>query len=1775
MITITLPTFYSVTSCVFSNGQYQLFEIIDKKDCHYFLKQPLYKSQNNITLAKMELEYEFKLLKKINNTITLQPYELNSQITPPSMLLAHVEGRILSDYTEQNKLSYKEKCLLAIALTDALITLHKLDIILQNLTPSNVLVTPHNTKGFQVSFIDLNFATESNITRFQSSNRNILASHYFSPEQTGKVNQLVDYHTDLYNLGLLLYELFTGEVAFQADTLRELVYLHVAQSANFEKLADQPAIASVIAKLLKKDFSKRYQNGQCLRENLVQAMSFPNTPVQSTVMQDGILRISNALFGRDDEIKTLLKAAVSTQDGQLQLVLVSGYSGIGKSVLVKELQKPVSQHNGYFLSGKFEQIGIKAPLKAFIQAFQSLIQQRLAEPEEAITAWKHNLQKSVGQNAQILCEVLPELHYIFNNIVDVPQLSPSDELNRFVMTFKAFIQASCIGESLTVLFLDDMQWADDASLLLLESLCLDFTLHHLLIICAYRSNEVDPLHIFSKTVNSITEQKGNINRIELVPLASNDISMLLKASLSETLHPISELTEILLEKTQGNPFFTIQLLDSLWQANLLYFKNKLWHWDIDAIKQEDFTDNVVDLMTTKIEKLPLDAIQLLKVSSAIGSRFNLNLLLNITDFTLDKLLEACNICLKEKFIYLLSGNHKALYLNTSHLASLHQLPNLELKFLHDRIQQAAYELLPIIERPTLHVKIGRKIYQGCDDKLLDENLFEIMAQINQGTSLLSQAEQQLYAKLNHRAGIQAKRSGAYTIALDFLLASQTLLPKEIWKQDHRLGYDIYLSLLQTQYLCTLYSDASLTSKVILKNTPNLVEQVPIYITQILNFIGNNQMEDAAVKCASVVNSLGFDLVELPPDTSEHFATNSLMASKKEITALENLPDMEDEYAKAALAVLAIGCAPAYFSSATTFAKFCNTMLSICINKGNSSDSAYAYAIFGLYCSGLEHHDSAYRYCEAGFHMLERYDNTIMKPQIYEIFNVHVKHWCDPFRDSLPFMHKGVVEGKRTGGIEFASYNAAFSCPYLLFSGKSMPEIWHSAIDYWTLLTQFKQNFCITYAAIWLSLIQKIQGIEQPHSEINANTFTPYTNIDVLLTVQNKTTLYSYYQSHALYHLFIGDYEHTYKYAQQANNYSDAMYGMRSLLENEICLAVSIAMSKTIKDNSQAVQAIEQCLSKLVQWDKTAQGANSHKVILIKAMLALKQGNTFLSLSLIQQAGQVAMNMGFMQDYALAQLLCFDIYNSFADDHIKLASFINAINALDVWGAYGIITIIFSRFPHLAKSSNYNLKQHQNGTTNKNNITPLFKEDMTALLETLKSLSSEIDEHSLQQKILHTVATIIGAEKAHLLDVSNKKPTIIAGFKGGAISPLFDADKLYSQTALNYCLSTHIASHSGDALSDKLYQKDSYVQQYKIRSLLCIPIIGKKSILAVLYLENNMSPHCFNEQDIQKINILVKQVAMNLENAQLYTALTQENEERKLAESALAVLNKELEQRVVERTHALQSSNQNLADSILQLQQAQGKLVESEKMASLGGLVAGIAHEVNTPIGSALGAASHLLNIVNTVNTDYQNATLTESDFEKMLTTTNDSMNIVLNNLQRAAELIHSFKRVAVDQTNEQLIKFELVEYIQNVIISLKPKYKHLELSIKLTGLQHLLIVQTPGAIAQLVTNLLLNAIAHGFSHSSKGEIEINIREHFDDVKLTFKDDGVGIEQSIIHKIFDPFYTTKRGQGGSGLGLHVTYNLVTQTLQGNIHVESILGQGTKFTVQFPKDLTPCT
>ncbi|MGB9282786.1 MAG: AAA family ATPase, partial [Candidatus Sulfotelmatobacter sp.] len=619
---------------------------------------------------------------------------------------------------------------LAVALAGAIGQLHGRGLIHKDIKPPNVLV---DSATGQVRLTGFGIASRVPRERQAPEPPEFIAGTlaYMAPEQTGRVNRSIDSRSDLYSLGVTLYEMLTGSLPFSASDPMEWVHCHIARqpATPSERIRNIPeAISAITMKLLAKTVEERYQTAAGVERDLLHCLSQWESRGSIDVFALGAqdtpdcLMIPERLYGRDREVDALLTAFDRiVAGGRPELVLVSGYSGIGKSAVVNELHKPLVPPRGLFASGKFDQYKRDIPYATLAQAFQSLVRPLLSKGEDELRKWREALGGALEPNGLLIVDLVPELKHVIGEQPPVPELPPSEAQRRFHLVFRRFIGVFARPEHPLALFLDDLQWLDAATLDLLEDLLTRDDLRHLLLIGAYRDNEVSPTHPLMRKLDAIRQAGATLEDIVLAPLGQDDLRQMLVDSLHCEPGRAAPLAKLIHEKTTGNPFFAIQFISTLAEEGLLSFDygQGRWGWDLDRIYAKGYTDNVVELMVGKLNRLPVDTQEALKQFACMGNSAEFDMLSMAYEKSIEELHQRLWEAVRIGLIFRSDDSYR---------------------FLHDRVQEAAYSLIPEKMRSGAHLRIGMLLAAHTPETKREEAIFEIVNQLNRGSHLLSSVE---------------------------------------------------------------------------------------------------------------------------------------------------------------------------------------------------------------------------------------------------------------------------------------------------------------------------------------------------------------------------------------------------------------------------------------------------------------------------------------------------------------------------------------------------------------------------------------------------------------------------------------------------------------------------------------------------------------------------------------------------------------------------------------------------------------------------------------------------------------------------------------------------------------------------------------------------------------------------------------------------------------------------------------------------------------------------
>ncbi len=824
----------------------------------------------NITIYKSQLKHEYEILDSLHS-LTGVPTAIDFEYNQEGVAIILQDNNMLplSVYLQNKQLTLSNILSIIIRIADILGNIHQQRILHKNINLNNILINPVD---YSVNLIGFDISSKLGTEYQVFVNPNVLEGslEYISPEQTGRMNTFIDYRSDFYSLGVVFYQLLTGQLPFQSTDAIELVHSHIAKHPIFPTNINSKiptTISSIVMKLLEKNAAERYQSSYGLKvdiEECLKQIAEKNNVDEFTLGKQDIseqLQIPRKLYGREKEIELLINTFGNINNSS-EVTLVLGYSGIGKSSLIQEIYKPITQQKGYFVTGKYDQFQRNIPYNAIIKAFTSLIKQILTESVEKISFWKKEFLDVLSLNAQIIIDVIPELELIIGNQPIVPKLQGSQAQNRFNLVFQNFVRVLAQKNSPLVLFIDDLQWADISSINLLEQLITDYEIKYLFIIGAYRDNEVDESHPLIHMLNKAKEIRGKINQIILSPLTLPNVEQLIIDTFKSTKPDSEELAAICYQKTGGNPFFLEQFIKRLYEIKLIIFDRNTgkWIWDINKIQQADITSNVIDLMLAKIKSLSSISQDILKLAACIGNQFDLKTLSVINEKDIATSFSDLWEVLQEGLILPVSENYK--FLDSINAGQI------SYKFLHDRVQQAAYSLIETSEKDPVHLKIGRLILANTSEKDREEKIFDIVNQINIGSSLITEIDEKInLIKLNLTAGQKAKESIAYDSAFRYLNIAVKLLPSNAWQIYYQLTLLLYLEISEAAYLNSDFEEMQGLIQSAIDNTNNLLDKVKAYEIKINSLVAQLKPLEAINISLMVLRLLGIDLPEKPSKAS--------------------------------------------------------------------------------------------------------------------------------------------------------------------------------------------------------------------------------------------------------------------------------------------------------------------------------------------------------------------------------------------------------------------------------------------------------------------------------------------------------------------------------------------------------------------------------------------------------------------------------------------------------------------------------------------------------------------------------------------------------------------------------------------------------------------------------------------------------------------------------------------------------------------------------------------
>ncbi|MGF1933673.1 MAG: AAA family ATPase [Nostoc sp. ChiQUE02] len=1482
---IALPGFEIVT-LLKAGVKAVIYRGIKVKDkCPVIIKglRPEQCTPNNIE----QLKHEYAIAQRLNTAAVVKAYALEMHQGIPYLIMEDFEGRSLDQLLDQfqQPVPFLK---IAIEITSKLAQIHTHHIIHKDIKPQNILI---NLETNQVKITDFGIAAFIPYQQqmVSSSSRIEGSLPYLSPEQTGRMNRGIDHRSDLYSLGVTFYEMLTGQLPFQGKDPLEWVHCHIAKSPlSPTKLnSDIPQmLCEIIMKLLSKVAEQRYQSALGLQFDLERCLKQLEITkqIKSFVLgkQDISERfqIPQKLYGREPEIAKLLQAFERVvRQGKPELVFVSGYAGVGKSSLVKEIHKPIVRERGIFICGKFDQYKRDIPYSTIVQAFQTLARQILTQPEEQLATWKKLIQAALGNNGRLITDVIPEIELIVGEQSAVPELAPVESQNRFNLVFQNFISVFAKKEHPLTVFLDDMQWADTATLNLIQTIITDSSIQYLCFILAYRDNEIDVVHPLNLMMEKVRQHGAITTEILLNPLNIAYVNQLIADTLHSSVERVEPLAQLIIQKTDGNPFFVNEFLKILYQENLLNFDRQhgVWQWNIAEIEAQGITDNIVSLMIGRMQKLSRATQHVLKLASCIGNRFDLEVLAIVGEQSIEETANALFEAILRGLIIPIESD---------------ETTQKNYRFYHDRVQQAAYALIADESKSAVHLTIGRLLLKNTSHEQVNEQIFNLVNQLNLAVDLIiEQPEKDELVRLNLIAAKKAKASTAYTPSKRFLSIAMNLLAENAWIKQYEQTFNLFREQAECEFLTGNLEQAEELFKLLLLKAESHVDKSNIYMLQIRLYQVAGKYEEALTLGLEALKVFGV----IFPDSNEQVQSaiaiekNQVLINlgDRQVSDLINAPVIQDPNIKTLISLLTTLGPPTYLGSPHLFPLVVLKAVNYSLKFGNTEDSCFAYSMYAMLLVSIFHDiPTGYAFSEMTIQLNEKLHDLKLRGVVLHIHGSHINVWRNHIATDIPFLERGFIGCIEAGDVTMANYNGYQGSWQIIQLGSSLADTYKSLEKYTAFARQSKHEAVYQTIRLQQMLLMNLRGLTPHNLTLSNENFDESMALSIITDAGFVSGIIFYYIIKLI--IFF-----TYRQYTEALNCTLKLsaFPVTTLalpIETDYVLYYSLTLTAlyptvSSQEQEQFLQTLESHQQQLQYWANHCPANFLCKSQLVAAEIAQIEGRDLEAMRLYEQSISSAREQGFVQYEALANELGAKFYLEREFELIAKTYLQAAKNAYMRWGA-------FAKVKHLEESYPQLLPRQQlvsNGTF----FSTGEHLDFLSVVKASQTISSEIVLSRLLQTLMQIVIEQAGAEIGYLLLEHEQNLTIEVEAKVNPQAEKLNVSRpvlkgeisqVIPQSMLNYVQRTQETVILQNGTEQNLFSGDEYIIQNQPKSVLCLPIARQSRLLGILYLENNLISSAFTQEKLSVLEILTVQIAISLENARLYQGLEDSQAQLNLA-----------------------------------------------------------------------------------------------------------------------------------------------------------------------------------------------------------------------------------------------------------------------------------------------------
>lgn len=1739
-------------------------------------------------LARLRHEYEVSRI--FDSPRVLKPLALQKFTNSQVLVYPSFDGISLANFMKNYTFELESFMKIAISLAEALGHIHQKKVIHEDINPKNIFIDP---KTFEILIGGFGNASmlSKEITQSRRHSKLESSPYYSSPEQFGRTHRNIDHRSDIYSIGIVLYELATNTLPFSSNDFLELMHRHLTMippPPNAVNPNIPEAISAIILKCLEKIPEERYFSSygllndlQYCQEDYLKFRKLPDIVPGERDVYD-VFRIPQKLYGREHELEALKNAFNYICKGNSECMMIAGYSGIGKTSLVEEAQKSIIHDKGYFVSGKFDQLQRDIPYTGVINACRDLIQQALTENESMLISLKERLFEALQNYGQLLINLIPELELIIGKQPDILETGTQETQNRLQLFFGRFIRAFATAEMPLVFFLDDLQWADTPSLNLIRVLMTDKSINYFLLIGAYRDHETSPSHPLILTIQEIEKERGPVQKLVLTPLDLASVTQITMDTLHCTKDHAATLAQILHQKTGGNPFFLIELLKNLHQERQITFDphTKSWEWDLEKIRVVESSENVIDLMIKRIMQSPKQTQQILTLAAAVGVRFELHLLSRFLNQSLGKTLSILWNAITDELIEPVGDSYKLIVSTEEDLFSDQELKDTDIffEFAHDRIQQAAYLMLSSKELKVLHYKIAHLLLESIPPEKINDKIFEITSHLNRGfDEVKTPQERKFLAEINLKACLKAKKSAAFGTAFECIDIARRSLEENSWQTDYDLTYHIYLESAECAYLVKRFDVIDGLSDVIMKNALSNDDKARLYILKIdfnTNISENRQALQEGIEALSLYG------VKVRSEPSPLDILGSLIQMKWRlrkytIEQLEHLPPVKVKEKAILIEILSHMAPPAFISNKKLFCYITNILVITTIDYGNSYTSSLVFqSLAGLLEILFRDYKKAYELAQLAIRLSNNSDNSSFKCRSNYVMAIIINHWTKPLKSNEQYMIHSYTYGLEAGELAFISYLSVY---FGFLDGayhKNINECATRLERYKNIVLSCKNKqaqFSYNFKKQFLLALgrEDFNGLNISNKEFDEESYVQF--------IATHQEFKGAYQAYAAYK---GSFLYLFGHYQKALELYDVTEVSREaalLLPNEREInfyyqltLLALYPSMNMLQKAKTWWTIYRHMRLLKMWTKLSPFNNSHRLALIRAEIARIQGRTNDAIVQYEKAARLAKKHEFITEGALANELAAKFYLEKQQTRMAKSHLLEAHYGYFKAGMTSKVAYLEREYHQLGTPTS-EIGRGEVSDSTKTAISGTEQQyDITAVMRAASYIAGEIHLEPLLQQMLKIVMEVGGADRSLFLQEKNKEWFIQAektlSQEDAVVMqeiPYEKASDLLPATVIQYVIRMKKEIILNDPSKQGMFAHDPFVMKHNPRSILCMPLQSKGKVTGILYLENNVTTEAFTPARLEVLKLLTGQIATSTENAILY--------------SQLEDYNRNLEEKVFQRTEELNVKNSELKETLVKLEKMQKQVIQQEKLAGLGVLSRGVAHEIKNPLNFINNFSGISVELLDDLSQALKNPNSEET--KTLIEDLKTNLNKIQFHSKKADQIVVSMmqhsKATKGDKESvniNQIIK----DYSEIMQKDFQTKYPNSQLLVDTQLDTRMPSIQAiPEDIGKSIKNIMDNAFyAVGWKwekHPEQYQPEISLRsKHLEDaVEIIIRDNGTGIPKQDMDKMFQPFFTTKPTGVGAGLGLSIAYDIIVQEHHGQLNIESKEGEYTQLTIRIPE------